>query len=227
MSVGSTLGTWASSNAAPTAALWLDAKLSRPTASAFAGAFAGARRRFAHPSQLGGTEAGAEHLSQQEQADLEALGARTWSPALLARSALLLAHVARLPPEEQLELVTSAFRKGDNSEREAVLKTLALLPNPEHFIPLATEACRTHVQSVFEAVACDNPFPARFLPAEAFNQMVLKAVFTEAPLGRLVGLSGRATAELRRMALAYASERRAAGRAISDDLEALTHVGCS
>ena len=51
--------------------------------------------------------------------------------------------------------------------------------------------------------------------------MVLKALFLDISLARVLGLDGRRTAELTRMARDYAQERRAAGRAVSTDLAAL------
>ena len=48
---------------------------------------------------------------------------------------------------------------------------------------------------------------------------LMKAIFNGVPLGRVVGLSGRLGPELRRMAGAYASERRAAGRPVPADVD--------
>jgi hypothetical protein len=78
------------------------------------------------------------------------------------------------------------------------------------------------VQSVFEAIACENPYPARFFPDLNFNQLVLKAFFTGIAVRRIVGLGARNSPELVRMANAYASERRAAGRSVPDDLSLVT-----
>ena len=64
-------------------------------------------------------------------------------------------------------------------ERQAVLRVLALLPEPARFLAIALDACRTSTQPVFEAIACENPYPAAYFPEASFNQMVLKAVFTE------------------------------------------------
>jgi hypothetical protein len=102
------------------------------------------------------------------------------------------------------------------------LHTLPLLPKAERFVELAIEACRTHVQSVFEAIACENPYPARFFPEANFNQLVLKAFFTGVSVHRIEGLRERRTAELIRMVHAYASERRAAGRSVPADLDFVT-----
>jgi hypothetical protein len=119
-------------------------------------------------------------------------------------------------------LVERLFRTGDNDERAAILKALAALPEPERFVELAIDACRSHVQSVFEAIACENPFPARWFPEPNFNQLVLKAFFVGVPVRRIEGLASRRGPELVRMALAYASERRAAGRSVPSDLELVT-----
>jgi hypothetical protein len=48
--------------------------------------------------------------------------------------------------------------------------------------------------------------------------MVLKALFLDVPLARIIGLDGRRTPDLTRMARDYAAERRAAGRPVSADL---------
>jgi hypothetical protein len=145
-----------------------------------------------------------------------------WPLRDVARAALLLRACAVLPPAMHPPLLRGLYTRGDNAEREALLRTLSVLPGAERFAELATEACRSHVQSVFEALACDNPYPARFLPPESFNQLVLKAFFTGVAVARIQGLDARRSAELARMAEAYASERQAAGRAVPADLGFVT-----
>lgn len=142
-----------------------------------------------------------------------------WAMDDLARVTLLLLSAGARPAHH--DVVETCYREGDNRERQAVLYALPLLPEPETFVDLAVEACRTHVQPVFEAIACENPYPARSFPERAFNQMTLKAVFTGVALERIVGLRSRVTEELARMAADYASERRAAGRPVPSDLDLL------
>jgi hypothetical protein len=74
---------------------------------------------------------------------------------------------------------------------------------------------------VFEAVACENPFPAAHFPELGMNQMVMKAIFIEVPVARIEGLSGRLGPELRRMLEGYESERLAAGRPVPADVSTL------
>ncbi len=133
----------------------------------------------------------------------------------LWRIAALLGAAGR---DDFTHLVADLYRGGDTGERRAVLRALPILPAPERFIALAADACRTSVLPIFEALACENPFPARYLSALHFNHMVLKALFLDVALARILGLGARRTSELTRMARDYADERRAAGRPISADL---------
>jgi hypothetical protein len=140
----------------------------------------------------------------------------------VGRAALACRLCERLEREAHFAALVQQFRTGDNAERAALLHSLPLLPEPQRFLELAIDACRSHVQHVFEAIACENPYPARFFPEANFNQLVLKAFFTGVAVSRIEGLPGRRTAELARMAHAYASERRAAGRSVPADLDFVT-----
>jgi hypothetical protein len=134
-----------------------------------------------------------------------------WGVDELARAWILLRAYPRVTPEE-------LWAHGDNRERQAVLKALPLLPEPERFEALAVEACRSNVLTVFEAIACENPYPRRHFVELPWNQMVLKAAFNGVALARIVGLDERRNPELARMAADFAAERRAAGRPVPDDL---------
>ncbi|MEJ7728038.1 MAG: EboA domain-containing protein [Polyangiaceae bacterium] len=116
-------------------------------------------------------------------------------------------------------LVAELFRQGDSDEKCAVLHALPLLDEPARFVDVAVNACRSSVQPVFEAVACDTPYAAQRFGDAAFAQMVLKALFVGIPLERVQGLRERTNPELSRMAHGYASERRAAGRTVPEDID--------
>jgi hypothetical protein len=178
-------------------------------------------RDFAAASRVLGSGA---TLEAADRDDLRAAGvaaAAGWRLVDVGRVAMLVAAARHLTADALVALVGDCYAHGDTDERRAVLLALALLPAPERFVSLAVDACRTSVQPLFEAIACENPFAAAHFPAASFNQMVLKAVFTGVALERVVGLEARRTPELRRMAADYASERRAAGRSVPADLERL------
>jgi hypothetical protein len=160
-------------------------------------------------------------LSAQEEEELRLQGAaflpRAWGADECGRALLLVAALEARPADRQLALVEELYRTGEMRERQAVLRVLEALPGPERFTALAVDAVRANVVPEIEAIACDNPFPARHFPEEAFNQMVLKCLFNAVPLARIRGLGERRTPELVRMVAGLAAERRAAGRAVPPD----------
>jgi hypothetical protein len=131
---------------------------------------------------------------------------------------VLLARAGQVLGDAELgALVDAVYRHGEARERAAVLRALPFLSAPHRFVSLAGDACRTNVVPIFEAIACENPFPAQHFEPDAFRQLVLKAVFLEVRVARIHGLAARLDAELARMARGYASERAAAGRPIPED----------
>ena len=184
-----------------------------PDREAFTTAFVGTARRLGK----GPLEPSAEEVSR-----LQAVGVTWpvggWGLDELGRATLLLLAAERLAARELLDLVEECYRRGDSRERQAIVRAMSLVPEPERFLEIGVDACRTHVQPLFEAIACENPYPAAYFPDLNFNQMVLKALFIGVALERIVGLAGRVTPELGRMAGDYASERRAAGRSVPADI---------
>jgi|SRR5690554_642150 len=112
----------------------------------------------------------------------------------------------------------SLFVYADEGETCALYRALILLPDAERFVWRAGEGCRSNMVSVFGAIALDNPFPVKHFDDTAWNQLVVKALFLEQPLHRVVGLDQRRNPELTRIALDLADERASAGRAIGHDL---------
>lgn len=136
----------------------------------------------------------------------------TWRVDLLARVALLVAATPLLPVEAQRDLVGDLYVRGELEERRAVLRALPYLPNPDVHLPLAVEACRTNAKDMFEAIACENAYPARHFEELAFNQMVLKGLFMNVDASRIDGLTSRITVDLLRMIDDFEAELRSAGR---------------
>jgi hypothetical protein len=186
------------------------------TPESFGAVYSGAGRRLG---------LSAVELSPNEREQLSQSGLplpEGWPLSALGRAGLLAVVMNGLARDARVKLAHSVFKTGDNDERAALLKALSILPEPEAFVELAIDSCRSHVQSVFEAIACENPYPTRYFPDHNFNQMVLKSFFTGVAVKRIEGLAARRSPELVRMAEAYASERRAAGRSVPEDLHLVT-----
>jgi hypothetical protein len=139
-----------------------------------------------------------------------------WTKLECARALLVLAR-GDLATAAGVAAIEESFRYADMGELCALYKTLALLPDPKRFVWRAGEGCRSSMKAVFESVACDSPLPVRHFDDVAWRQMLIKALFVEAPLARVFGLGTRLDAETARMALDLADERRSAGRPVNPD----------
>src|SRR5262249_39079169 len=69
-------------------------------------------------------------------------------------------------------------------------------------------------------IACHNPYPFDYFDEAAWNQMVVKCVFTGAPINSIVGLDQRRNPELLQMLRDLVSELHAAGRNAPDAVHA-------
>lgn len=147
---------------------------------------------------------------------LEGWNPERWTILEAARARIVLAR-SDLATPAGAAAIEEAFRFADVGELCALYKTLALLPDPKRFVWRAGEGCRSSMKAVFESVACDSPLPLRHFDDVAWRQMLIKALFVEAPLARVFGLATRLDAETARMALDLADERRSAGRPVNPD----------
>ncbi|MER7283957.1 EboA domain-containing protein [Dactylosporangium sp. NPDC000244] len=115
--------------------------------------------------------------------------------------------------------IPQLYRHGDAAEKRAILRALPLLePEADTVTPILEDALRTNDARLVAAAL--GP-AARHLDAAAWRQGVLKAVFMQLPLDQVADLDERADTELSVMLAGLAEERRAAGRTMPADAEAL------
>lgn len=116
--------------------------------------------------------------------------------------------------EEYVRILNLMFSAAEVGELTALYLSLPLLPYPERHRERAAEGVRSNITAAFEAVALRNPYPADYLFDEAWNQLVMKAIFVNAPIGQISGLDERANERLARTLTDFAHERWAAGRPV-------------
>src|ERR1051325_2834612 len=104
------------------------------------------------------------------------------------------------------------------NELIALGRGLPLYPGGALIEPRAREAVRSGMKPVFEAVAHNNPYPDEIFGEDAWNHMVVKALFIGSSLWPIQGLDERANPHLARMLVGLAQERWAAGRPVSPEL---------
>jgi len=140
-----------------------------------------------------------------------------WSVDQAARIVFVLAGQARDSKafKTRLEML---FNTADVWELIAFYRGLPLYPNAVEHVARAREGTRSAMQPIFEAVAHRNPFPMEQFDENAWNHMVLKALFIGSKLAPILGLDERANPRLMRMLCDYAHERWAAQRPVSPEL---------
>ena len=206
---------------------WLDQRLDAPgaqwlNASVASLAGGGTDRDLFRCVSLVSRKLGKAPLALDAAALAVAVQARPgWNPAAwtvdqAARIRLLLA--AATDSDTFVRRLDQLCATADVDELVAFYRGLPLYPDPPRHRLRAAEGVRTNMRVVFEAVAHCNPYPAEQLPEEAWNQMVLKALFVGSTLDPIVGLDARANATLARMLVDYAHERWSAARPVSPEL---------
>lgn len=158
-------------------------------------------------------------LQEQRAADRLRQGFRPecWNVLQTARTYLLL-NYRHDSPEVWLSVLNKLFETADIYEQESLYSALCLLPYPDRLKARAAEGLRTNVTTVFDSIALNNPYPAEYLDESAWNQMVLKAVFLQRPLYKLIGSDDRTNPLLAKMLLEYAHERWAEGRHVTPEI---------
>jgi hypothetical protein len=145
---------------------------------------------------------------------LPALFVYGWTLDRLARIWWLL----WLPAEDKAaytQRIEQLFNGAEMNELAALYSALPLLAYPDAWTDRTAEGIRSNIGTVQEAIMLNNPYPAAWLPEGAWNQLVMKAIFTEKPLQQVIGLRERANAALAAIITDYAHERQAAGRPVN------------
>ena len=113
------------------------------------------------------------------------------------------------------------FRSAEMHELVALYSALPVLAFPEEWHFQATEGIRSNIADVQTAIMLHNPYPAEQFDEAAWNQMVLKAFFTDKDVSQITGLHARHNSRLTATLRDYVAERRAAGRPVSVQLTEL------
>ena len=143
-----------------------------------------------------------------------------WAMDRLARVWWLL----QLPTDDEttyVNTITQLFKAGELNELVALYSALPVLSFPDAWRFQATEGIRNNIADVQSAIMLHNPYPADQFDEAAWNQMILKAFFTDKDVTQITGLDERKNARLAQTLADYAAERRAAGRSLPPDIERL------
>ena len=146
---------------------------------------------------------------------------RDWPIDRLSRVWLIM-QIDPSDKKSYLAKTGNLFSGASMNELVALYSALPILAYPQDWKMRCAEGIRSNIGTVLEAIMYENAYPFHFLDEANFNQMVLKAFFTEKNVDRIIGIDQRANGELAHILFDYAHERWAAGRAVNPQLWRLT-----
>jgi hypothetical protein len=136
-----------------------------------------------------------------------------WSLVRLSR-VWLLTKLDSTDQGEYIKNIETLFDTAEMNELVALYSALPLLSYPDQWLFRATDAVRSNMGFVFDAIALHNPYPEKHFSEAAWNQLVLKTIFNDKPINLIEGLHNRANANLANTLSDFAHERWAAGRSV-------------
>jgi hypothetical protein len=152
-------------------------------------------------------------IVQSETDSIPGFNVDGWSLVRLSR-VWLLTQLDSSDKDHYIRNIETLFDTAEMNELVALYSALPLLAYPDQWIFRATDAVRSNMGFVFDAIALHNPFPERFFNEAAWNQLVLKTIFNDKPIRLIEGIWVRTNASLALTLSDFAHERWAAGRSV-------------
>lgn len=157
-------------------------------------------------------------LSESEMQEIQFirphLSVQHWPIDRLCRVWLLM-HLDSSNQKEYVRIIENLFPTAEMHELTALYSALPVLAYPELWRARCAEGIRNNIADVLASIMCNNPYPSENLDEPAWNQLVLKAIFTEKPINQIVNIDQRANQSLANTLSDYAHERWAAHREIN------------
>lgn len=147
-----------------------------------------------------------------------------WTIDRLARVWLLM-QVPDHNQEAYLKKINNLFVASEMNELIALYSALPFLSYPQEWVARCEEGIRSNIGTVLEAIMYHNSYPYVMLSEGAWNQMILKAFFTEKDVKQITGLKERANLALANTLQDYVQERLAAHRTVHPEIYQLIELG--
>ena len=165
------------------------------------------------------------NLQEADEKKLESLlpgfSVEGWTIDRLCRVWLLM-QTDSSDEKAYINRIENLFPQAEMNELIALYSSLPILNYPEAWKLRCAEGIRSNIGTVLEAIMYHNPYPANNLDETAWNQLVLKAFFTEKDVNKIVGIDERTNQNLADTLFDYVEERWAAGRTVNPQIWHLT-----
>lgn len=146
---------------------------------------------------------------------------KQWTIDRLCRVWLLM-QLESSDKENYISRIENLFPQAEMNEQIALYSSLPLLAYPEAWTQRCAVGIRSNIGTVLEAIMYNNPYPAAYLDEPAWNQLVVKAFFTDKNVNNIAGLDARANTNLANTLFDYVEERWSAHRSVNPQIWRLT-----
>jgi hypothetical protein len=140
-----------------------------------------------------------------------------WTIDRLSRVWLLIQLKAE-NKENYISKIENLFLQAEMNELVALYSSLPFLTYPESWQLRCAEGIRSNIGTVLEAIMYHNPYPAGYLDEPAWNQLIMKAFFTDKNVKNITGLNTRKNQQLADILFDYVEERWAAHRTVNPQI---------
>jgi hypothetical protein len=144
-----------------------------------------------------------------------------WTVDRLCRVWLLM-QLDSTDKEAYINRIENLFPQAEMNELVALYSSLPVLAFSEAWKLRCAEGIRSNIGIVLDAIMYHNPYPAKYLDEGAWNQLVLKAFFTDKNMNYIDDLDERSNPHLANTLFDYVEERWAAGRTTNPQIWRLT-----
>jgi hypothetical protein len=155
------------------------------------------------------------------QAEIPGFSVDGWSLVRLSR-VWLLTQIDSSEKDSYVKNIVTLFDTAEMNELVALYSALPLLSYPDEWLFRATDAVRSNMGFVFDAIALHNPYPEKYFGELAWNQLIMKTIFNDKPIHYIEGLENRMNENLAMILSDFAHERWAAGRSVAPQVWRLT-----
>lgn len=144
-----------------------------------------------------------------------------WTLDQLCRAWLLM-QLDSNDKETYISRIENLFPQAEMNEQVALYSALPFLAYPEAWTSQCAVGIRSNIDMVLEAIMYYNPYPAEYLEEPAWNQLVMKAFFTDKNVNKIIGIDNRANQNLANTLFDYVEERWSAHRSEDPQIWRLT-----
>jgi hypothetical protein len=174
---------------------------------------------FSHLPRLAGKQPIVLHAEDKTKIAqlLPGFSLKEWTVDRLSRVWLLM-QLSDEYKETYIKKISGLFIGSEMNEQIALYSALPFLSYADEWVSRCEDGIRSNIGTVLEAIMYHNPYPAHFLSEGAWNQLVLKAFFTDKDVYCIVGLNERSNHALADTLSDYVQERLAAHRTVNPEI---------